>query len=146
MTDTVDKDRIIREWAAQNPYLKGALLFDFLNARPNSCAIVPIPGEAAVETYLDGSALMQYDFALQIMRQSSDAAGDTTNTDNMYIQRKWQDWIGVQEAAGNYPDFGDRCSSYELVNLANMPAMAGRQENGMTKYQFPARLTYMEVK
>lgn len=99
-----------------------------------------------MDTYLDGSALMQYDFALQIMRQSSDSAGDTTNTDNMYIQRQWQGWIEEQEEAGNYPDFGDTCSNYTLKNLANMPTMAQRYENNMTKYQFPARLTYLEVK
>ena len=109
-------------------------------------AVVPISGVRAVKTYINGDAIRQYDFMLQIALTVSDDIGASKNIENMFVLRQWQDWIDEQEQLGNYPAFGAKCSQYRLENLADMPAMAGRQEDGLAKYQFPARLTYMEEK
>jgi len=143
--ETVNKDKALLEWAMTNPYLTDTLMFEWLAENGGSCALSQIPGEAEVVPMIDGSAVKQYDFMFQVMFPLSETTDDT-NTDNMFTQRQWQDWIEEQEQVGNYPDFGSRCYGYELRNLASDPQLAQTYENGMAKYQFAARLIYMEVK
>ena len=140
----VDKDKAIQAWAAQNPFMTDALLFDFLNEHQGSCAISPIPGDAVVKWYIDSSSRRRYTFALQAMFAVSSAT-DTVNTDNMLSLRRWQDWLEDQEFEKNYPDFGEKCSDYRIENTSNMPSMAMRYESGFAKYQFMAQITYTEV-
>jgi hypothetical protein len=116
---------------------------NWLSEHCGSCAIVPVSGEIAVEPYVDGSNLKRYDFILQVMFSISDS-DDNLNVENMFTLRQWQSWIDEAEREGNYPDFGINCGNYELQNLANMPQVAQVYDNGMAKYQFPARLIYTE--
>lgn len=140
----VNKDEKLLQWAAQNPYLAEPLLMNFLSENNGACDIVPIAGEEVEKRYVDGTAIKRYDFMFRVMFALSQNA-DTTNTDNMFTLRQWQDWIREQEHEGNYPDFGDKCSGYRLENLSNMPQLAQTYNAGqMAKYQFPARLTYTE--
>ncbi|MDL2206263.1 hypothetical protein LJC33_05060 [Eubacteriales bacterium OttesenSCG-928-N13] len=140
---TVDKDRILLNWAAQNPLLTDALLFLYLGDYAGSCAIVPIQGDVVKKWYVDGSSVRVYDFAMQLTQPVSSTTDDV-NIANMYIQRQWADWITEQQEAGNYPDFGPKCSGYSLELLSNMPTLAQLYENGLGKYQFYARLKYEE--
>lgn len=142
----IDKDKAIYEWAVAGLAAVYPMTFQFLRMSPEWAAIAPIPGGAVVQEYIDGGSRRQYDFALQISATVSDDPDSPTNTDNMLAMRQWQEWIDAQEEAENYPDFGPTCSGYQLINLANMPTMAGRQNDGLAKYQFPARLIYEEAK
>lgn len=139
----MDKDLALQVWAAENPMLTDALLFQVLGDQPNSCSIVPIQGDAVVRRYVDGSSVNVYDFALQNLLLVSGTLDDV-NTYNMRIQREWAGWIRAQEEAGNYPDFGEKAHDYRLEVLTNMPMLVQRYENGMGKYQFYARLNYRE--
>jgi chemotaxis regulatin CheY-phosphate phosphatase CheZ len=122
------------------------VLFNFLDARVNSFAVVPIPAEAVEKHYIDGSALKKYVFALQTIQNYSQTTDDV-NTEAMFIMSRWQSWIDEQEEAHNYPDFGEKCSGYRLVNGSNMPTLAGVNRDECTaKYQFIATLYYMEEK
>ena len=132
------------EWAGKNPYLTDNLKMDWLSGHSGSCAVVPVSGDIAVETFIDGSKVRQYDFMLQVMFEISDS-DDGLNVENMFTLRQWQNWIDDMEFAGNYPDFGERCGGYALSNLSNMPQIAQVYDNGTAKYQFPARLVYTET-
>lgn len=140
---TANKDKALQDWAQGNPDKTDSFLFGFLGERGGACAIVPIPGQDILKRYLHGGAWKRYDFALQAMLPISDSTDDT-NTGNMLLQRQWQDWIRMQEAAKNYPDFGPDCSDYRLELLADTPQLAMMHESGMAKYQFYARLIYFE--
>jgi hypothetical protein len=142
---TVNKDQAMQDWIS-NYAGADSVLFNFLEANANSFALVPIPGESVINTYINGAARKQYLFALQTMQAMSQHADDV-NTQAMYVMRQWQDWIDEQESAGNYPAFGEKCSDYRLENRSNMPMLAARyQDEQMAKYQFIAALYYMEGK
>ena len=143
-TENINKEERLLEWAGQNPYLTDDLKMNWLSEHSGSCAIVPVSGEIAVETFMDGSKIKQYDFILQVMFSISDS-DDNLNVENMFTLRQWQNWLEEMEIMGNYPDFGDNCGNYELRNLSNMPQIAQVYENGTAKYQFPARLVYTEM-
>lgn len=138
-------DKILLEWAQTNPYLTDTLLFNWLRGELGSCAIIPIPGETVIKTFIDGSAMKEYSFAWVIMLKISEFTDDT-NINNMLDLRRWQDWIDEQEEIGNYPDFGEKYSCYELRNNTNMPNLAMEFDNGMAKYMFPATINYLEAK
>jgi hypothetical protein len=142
---TVNKDKAVHEWVMDCPYLTDTPLFSWLGDIGGSCAIIQLPGEAEVTPFIGGDAVKYYDFALQVTFPLSEATDDV-NTDNMFTQRQWQDWIGEQEALGNYPDFGAGCYGYELQNLSSDPELAQVYENGTAMYQFFARLIYTEEK
>lgn len=131
------------EWAAQNPFLPDALLFQYLGDHPGACAIVPIQGDAAIKSYVNGASIRAYSFALQMLLRVSDST-DEINTGNMHMQRQWTDWIMEQERNGTYPDFGPGCSGYRLEITSNMPTLAQTYEGGTGKYQTFAILTYRE--
>ena len=143
---TINKDDILYRWLVEGLQHALPMTFEFLQMVDGWAAVAPISGVRAVKTYINGDAIKQYDFMLQIAFTASDDAGSDRNTSNVLTLREWQDWIDAQQDAGDYPDFGEKCSQYKLENLANMPTMAGRQDDGLAKYQFPARLTYLEVK
>lgn len=142
---TINKDEIILNWIRNIPDYGSNFLMDWLSENQWACAIIPIAGEANVKIFIDGSAIKQYDFMLQMMMQLSDTT-DSVNTDNLYLHRQWQDWLEQQEINENYPDFGDKCNNYQIMNLSNMPQLAQINENMQAKYQFAARIKYMEVK
>lgn len=131
------------EWAEQNPYLTDVMKLNWLSEKSGSCAVVPVPGETTLESYLDGTSIKQYDFIFQVVFYMSENS-DGVNADNMFVLRQWQDWIEQMEHEGNYPDFGELCGNYELQNLSNMPQVAQVYDNLSAKYQFPARLIYTE--
>jgi len=139
----INKEEKLIKWAGKNPYLTDKLKMNWLAEHNGSCSIVPVSGEIFVEKYIDGSSLKHYDFMLQVMFPISDTT-DNVNIENMFALRQWQSWIDNMEESGNYPDFGDSCGDYELQNLANSPQLAQIYDNGMAKYQFPARLIYTE--
>ena len=144
MGEKINKEERLIEWAGQNPYITDRLKMNWLAEHNGSCSVSPASGETFVEKYIDGSGLKHYDFMFQVMFSLSDTT-DGTNIENMFALRRWQDWIDEMEAAGNYPDFGDKCGNYELRNLADSPQLAQVYDNNMAKYQFPARLIYTET-
>ena len=139
---TVNKEQILLEWCRSNPFLKNQTLFNWLGDNEGQAAIIPI-GETVVESYLDGSKLVNYDFMWAVMFSVSDTT-DSANTDSMFELRLWQSWIDEQDMNGNLPDFGGGYDMCEAVNLSDMPNLALIYENGTGKYQFPARIVYLK--
>ena len=138
----IDIEENLAVWARGNPFLTDKLVVDFLDGNDGSCSIATV-SHRVLKIYINGAAIKEYTFAMQAMFAVSDDI-DNKNTENMFTLRKWQQWIAEQELAGNYPDFGDKCSGYRLENLTSGPAMAIRYENGMAKYQFFAKIVYRE--
>jgi hypothetical protein len=142
-TIKINKEERLLEWVEQNPYLTDEIKLNWLSERSGSCAVVPVHGETAVESYLDGTKIKCYDFMFQILFDISENA-DGVNAENMFTLRQWQDWIEEMEREENYPDFGGGCGNYKLMNLSNTPQLAQVYDNGAAKYQFPARIVYTE--
>ena len=133
----------MHKWLEQCDLIREPLLFSFLSEVDGAVSMSPIQGEAVIKRYMDGSSVRAYDFAIQRLARLSDTTDDT-NTQNMYIQRQWADWIKDQQRIGNFPNFGSRCADYSLELLSNMPILSEQYPNGMGKYQFFARLNYRE--
>ncbi|MCL2311165.1 MAG: hypothetical protein FWC41_01560 [Firmicutes bacterium] len=141
---TINKDLNLFNWLKTNPLLTDTLKFDFLGADNNSCSISPIPEDTTIKTYIDGTKVKQYSFALQSSFSVSENT-DMINIENMKVLRSWQDWLSEQNGIKNFPDFGENCEIYKLEVLSN-PQMSQFFENGIATYQFFLRLEYIEYK
>jgi len=137
----VNKEDVLLDWIRENPLLKDKTLLNWLGDRDGQSAIIPL-GETVSVSYIDGSRLVNYDFIWAVMFSVSEDT-DATNTDSMFELRLWQDWIDGQNENGMFPDFGGGYDMHEAVNLA-IPNLAIIYENNMGKYQFPARLIYLQ--
>ena len=140
---SANKHAAVTKWLSKCPFLTDNVVFDFLNERQGSVALVPVAGETWIKRYVRGTGIKAYQFAVQVMLASTES-DDSTNTDNMYLLDTWRGWIEEQETQKNYPNFGKRCSDFELTNLSNMAQPAQRFASGFTKYTFYAQLKYLE--
>src|SRR5512138_1699152 len=77
-----------------------ALLIDVLGKEPTQYALVPLPGNPIVESYLDGSTQRQFLFALQSQESTAD---DAARTANYEFYEGFAAWIETQNAAGTFP-------------------------------------------
>jgi len=137
---TVNKEKILLEWAKENPLLEDKTLLNFLGDNNGQSAVIPIE-ETVSQDYLDGSKLVYYDFMWSVIFDISETT-DEINVRSMFELRKWQDWIDEQNDSGGLPDFGDGYCMEEIRNLAS-PGLAMIYEGGKGKYQFPVRLVYL---
>ncbi len=141
----MDRDQALFDWLKGNADLNATLLFNFLSEKDGDMALIVAPESQAPQN-IDGSRERRYLFYLQLMRPLSQTTDDI-NVESMKMLRIWMDWLDEQEEAGNYPDFGPKCSCYELSNLADNPQLAMTYtEDQKAKYQFAAQITYLEDK
>lgn len=137
------KEEKVLEWIKSSPNKTTKMLLHFLDGIKGAAAIHLID-ETAVIDFMDGSRMINYDFMFQIISPLSQE-NDDTNITVMIDMRKWQEWIYEQDELENYPDFGGKYSFQEVLPLS-APMLAQRYPNGLAKYQFPARLIYLEQK
>ena len=49
-----------------------------------------------------------------------------------------------QKELKNFPNFGDKCSEYDIIILQNMANLAYISDDGLAKYMLGARIDYKE--
>jgi len=137
----VNKEEALWDWVSKPPKQGSSFLFNFLRGQEGSCAIAPVD-DRPIRTYVDGTTIREYTFALQIILAVSDA-DDGTNVENMGIARTWQKYIAQQGASRAFPDFGPKCSDYKL-STRESPQLTQLQSNNQARYDFFATITYRE--
>ena len=138
----INREEALWNWVSRPPQHGGSILFDFLRGVEGSCSIAPVSDEV-VKSYIDGSQIRHYTFAMQIILAVSDA-DDNTNIDNMKLVRTWQEYIVQQGRSRDFPDFGPNCSDYRLLNANASPKLAELSDNNQARYDFYATIIYKE--
>jgi hypothetical protein len=62
----------------------------------------------------------------------------------MEIFDKFIEWLEQQQEQKNFPDFGDKCSEYDIIILQNMANIATVTDDNLAKYMLGARIDYKE--
>lgn len=88
---------------------------NFLGPRPTEYAVIPLPGQRVLETYLDGSTRRMYPFAFQIVESTAD---DNERLDTAAFSEAFAAWLESQTKAGTLPtlDTGKTPDTIEAVN------------------------------
>ena len=140
------KEQALWNWIIEPPTRDSpdsSFLFGAIRGSDNSAALMPVD-DRVVKTYVDGTKIREYTFALQInLTLSTD--DDGTNIGNMITMRTWQKWIEERAELGMFPDFSENCSDYRLRIGNNSPQLSRVQGNNRARYDFFATIIYKEA-
>lgn len=140
----VNKHEIMFNYMAQCPEIRD-LFLNFSTSEKGDTVIATSANEFEVASFVDGSALKWYDFAIIQYKPLTTEPNDLENAAVIFDVEKVMAWLADQEEAGNYPDFGAKCEVQEIAVLQNAPTVAGQDQNG-AKYMFSCRVEYLERK
>lgn len=122
-----------------------ALGFNYSPEEIETAAIIPQYADRNLRTFITGERERAYDFAFIIVRLYSTEPLDMLNMEAMELGQAFMDWIEACDAAGSYPDFGDKCEVDRMEVLQNMPNLASvNAEEGTARYMIQGRIVYRE--
>lgn len=136
------KHRALQEWVSdflENNYL----YFESADAYPNVRIVVPNFGDYLIRTDIIGNKYKSYSFVF-IAYEQIDTGTSDVNIRNMELMDEFTEWLEEQIEFQNFPDFGPKCSDYEIVPLQNMANLAMIFEDGLAKYMLGVRIDYKE--
>ena len=130
------------EWAKGWPELDGFLKLNAITTDEGDCSLNVVQNDAAVERYIDGTAVREFTFELRTIAPWS-SGYDPVNLQAEAFAASWQDWVASQ-FPGNVPDFG----AAEVTAIEpswNVPALNFvYQDDGLAEYLVQAKITYIE--
>lgn len=138
----MSKHKIIQNWVQE--FLQDEhLYFESADAYPGIRTIVPQYGEYINSTDICGFKYKSYTF-LFIGYEQIDTGTSDVNTTNMEIMDRFTEWLENQKEVENFPDFGPKCSEYDIIPLYDMANLATIQDDGLAKYMLGCRIDYKE--
>ena len=144
MSDKDNKHDAVMQWLLQNEDIK-RLYFNFSDVQDGNVVIATANGNRFLRSYVDGSELRAYDFALiQYKPLNTVDVNSNENTEIMFDAEKLMEWIDEQDWKKNYPVFPG-CFVTKVESLQNMPSVAGMND-AEAKYLFSCRITYLQPK
>lgn len=139
---SVNKHKIMQEWV--KPFLdNNYLYFESATAYPGVRMIVPTIGDYVRYKDVLGNKYKSYAFVFVGYEQIDNGTSDK-NIDNLRMFDTFLDWLEEQKSLGNYPNFGDKCSEYDIIILQNMANIATIFDDNLAKYMFGVRIDYTE--
>lgn len=120
------------------------LRFNFSPESPDSISIITRYSDHVVRRFITDDVEKEYGFAIIIVKSYSQDTDDV-NIEAMNFAQAFMDWLDEQNAAKNFPDFGEGTEVLSIDNLQNMPNLAGINEDGsLARYQVQGRVLYRE--
>ena len=142
MSDKVNKHKVMRDWVSQ--FLDdNYLYFESADAYPNVRVLVPDYGDYVNRTDIVGNKYKSYSFVF-IGYEQIDPGTSDNNIDNLSAFDSFNDWLEEQKENKNFPDFGEKCSEYDIIILQNMANIGTISEDGLAKYMLGVRIDYKE--
>lgn len=128
----------IREWLLTCPFLKeeSLVIVDKIGADPVQYAIAAMPCDPVYESFTDGAALMQFQFAIA----SREAYNERKNMDNTAFFDMLHRWIVTESRKRNLPILDDGRDS-QFVEVITAPYVYSA-EDSTAIYQIECRLVY----
>lgn len=136
------KHRALKDWV-QTFLDNNYLYFESADAYPNVRVLVPNYGDYIKRQDICGFKYKSYSFVF-IGYEQIDTGTSDVNITNMEIMDEFTEWLVEQQENGNYPNFGENCSEYEIFPLQNMANLATISEDGLAKYMLGVRIDYKE--
>lgn len=139
---SISKHEALLNWI--KPFLEdNYLYFESADAYPGVRELVPNYGDYVNSIDIIGNKYKSYSFVF-IGYEKIDTGTSDVNLRNMELFEKFNDWLEEQKEAENFPDFGDKCSEYDIIILQNMANLAMVTEDNLAKYMLGARIDYKE--
>lgn len=111
---------------------------DYLGPTPTEYAVIPLPGDRVLESYIDGGSLCAFPFAFQSTESTAD---DLERLETSGFYEAFARWLKTQTDAGILPslDAGQTADSIEATGWGFLYEQ-GDSQTGV--YQIQCRLVY----
>lgn len=114
------------------------ILTDFLGALPTQYAIIPLPGQRIVATYLNDKKQKEYPFAFQSIEYTAD---ELERMDVNAFYEALGDWLDSQSEAEVLPTL-DAGKTAEKIEALGWGYLLDDGDSGTGVYQIQCKLTY----
>jgi hypothetical protein len=115
---------------------------NFLGSEPTDYSIVPLQGTKILESYLNGTKIMKYSFALETMESTAD---DLTRLQNLGFYEAFSDWLDSQTKSKELPILGEGQTAQKIEAVTGGCLMeTSTSETG--RYQIICDLEYRQEK
>jgi hypothetical protein len=133
----------VRTFIATYPGLvdNAGLFIDTVGQVPTEYALVSLPGQSVIETYLNDDSLRQFQFALQSTESTAD---DPARLANIEFYEAFAEWIDQQNNAGTLPTLEEGKTANSIESLGQ-PILFELGDSGTGIYQLQCRMTYTQV-
>lgn len=111
---------------------------DALGDEPIEYAVIPLPGERTIATYLDGKKQREYPFLIQSTFSTADEA---ERIENSGFYEDLADWLDEQTDSGNLPTL-DAGKTAESIQAITWGFVYEQGESGTGIYQITCKLVY----
>jgi len=149
------KEKAVIDFLCTCPAIQSnPLFFNFINAKDDNKQIVTMGNDKNINRpYIDGSVMKRYSFTLIDYRSVSyQAIVKTQGYTNENVQeyadiQEIIDWIGEQEEAKVYPNFGSKCQIEEMRVVTDNPVLNGvdtQLKPALAKYSFTIQIDYID--
>lgn len=131
----------ILKWLEDYPQIADWIDFNTTPFEVDNLSFNTVSTEREVETYMDGTRLVDLTFALDLIC-NYDTGTSNTNLGAMQKFQAISDWIEAQNQEENYPDIDGVVEEVKALQL--VPTIVVDQGLAKAKYQGQFRIRYME--
>ena len=143
------------EYLAQCPAMSGVFGFQAAKADGDTVQITTEGGDAqANRKFIDGSVEKHFDFTVAFFKPVIaapyllSAGTDNANLEGVLDVQALIDWLDTQNAARNFPDFGEKCQVDSVKSMSNEPMLAWidgeHYSPPIAKYTVTVRAEYID--
>ena len=131
----------IRTFFCTCPFLKdGAIHVDYLGTRPTEYSIDAVPAKKELKSYIDGSALCQFNFTFSSVEEyGADLNGNLANSG---FYENFSFWLKGKSEAGELPPLGGERQAVRMETEGNGFIFDVRENTA--RYQIQCRLIYFQ--
>ena len=137
------------------PAMQGVFSFQAGQARSDTVQVLLEAGDAQNNRpFIDGSVEKRFDFTVAFYKPVNhtgympDKGAGNLNLEGILDVQQLIDWLSAQNAARNYPDFGEKKQIDSVRSLNNEPVLAwldGEHYNPpLAKYTVTVRVEYID--
>lgn len=105
---------------------------------PDGYSIVPVGGGGVINTFINGTEVIEFPFVLQSAKSTMD---DPNRLENIAFCEAFTIWMKAQDQAENYPTLGTGETPIEIETLG-WGFLFEQGKSGVGVYQIQCRLEY----
>lgn len=139
-----DRHTAVWDWLQSCPLVKD-MFFNFSEGNDSDVVIAPVTAykDTEVDSYMDGSSLRYYDFALIRFAAYTNDPNTPENIGALLDAEALAEWVEEQDEAGNFPAFPAGCDVQEISVLPSGSIAA--QDGTSAKYMVQIRVEYLRA-
>jgi hypothetical protein len=123
------------------------MFFNFSEGGDGDTVIAPVTAfnDTEAESYVDGSSLRYYDFAIIRFANFTNDPNGQENIDCLLDVEAGAAWVEEQDEAGNFPAFPSDCDVQEVEVLPSSTGYVAGMDERTAKYMVQIRIEYLQT-